>query len=59
MAVAERGGGLAQQVEALRARLARQTEATSRITASLDFETVLQGVLDSARSRIGSCGTGS
>ncbi len=53
MAVAERGGGLAQQVEDLRARLARQTEATSRITASLDFETVLQGVLDSACSLTG------
>ena len=51
--MASRVDELAQQVEALRARLARQTEATSRITASLDFETVLQGVLDSACSLTG------
>ena len=46
--MAKRADELAQQVEALRERLARQTEAMSRITASLDYATVLQGVLDSA-----------
>ena len=51
--MADRVEELQQQVEALRTRLARQTEATSRITASLDLESVLQGVLDSARSLTG------
>ena len=36
--------------EALRDRLSRLSEASLRINASLDFDTVLQGVLDSARS---------
>ena len=35
---------------ALRERLARLSEASLRINESLDFDTVLQGVLDSARS---------
>ena len=43
--MADRVDELQQQVEALRTRLARQTEATSRITASLDLESVLQGWL--------------
>ena len=40
---------LKQEVETLRDRLARLTEASHRINDSLDFESVLQGVLDSAR----------
>ena len=36
--------------EALRDRLSRLSEASLRINESLDFDTVLQGVLDSARS---------
>ena len=36
--------------EALRERLTRLSEASRRINESLDFDTVLQGVLDSARS---------
>ena len=51
--MADRVEELQQQVEALRDRLARQTEATSRITASLDIESVLQGALNSARSLTG------
>ena len=44
---------LAQENEALRERLSRLSEASLRINESLDFETVLQGVLDSARSLTG------
>ena len=36
--------------EALRERLSRLSQASQRINESLDFDTVLQGVLDSARS---------
>ena len=36
--------------EALRERLSRMSAASRRINESLDFDTVLQGVLDSARS---------
>ena len=39
-----------RQVEALRNRLSKLCEACRRINESLDFDTVLQGVLDSARS---------
>ena len=39
-----------QQIEALRDRLSRLSEASLHINESLDFETVLQGVLDSARA---------
>ena len=39
---------LEQEVITLRDRLARLTEASHRINDSLDFESVLQGVLDSA-----------
>ena len=46
-------GELAQENEALRQRLSRLSEASLRINESLDFETVLQGVLDSARSLTG------
>ena len=37
------------EVAALRERLSRLSEASRRINESLDFQTVLQGVLDSAR----------
>ena len=40
---------LMRENEALRDRLARLSEASLRINESLDFDTVLQGVLDSAR----------
>ena len=43
-------GDLARENEALRQRLSRLSEASLRINESLDFETVLQGVLDSARA---------
>ena len=39
-----------REIEALRDRLSRLSEASLRINESLDFDTVLQGVLDSARS---------
>ena len=41
---------LQQEVETLRDRLARLSQSSRRINDSLDFESVLQGVLDSARS---------
>ena len=44
---------LAQENESLRERLSRLSAASLRINESLDFETVLQGVLDSARSLTG------
>ena len=47
-------GDLTQENQALRGRLSRLSEASLRINESLDFETVLQGVLDSARSLTGS-----
>ena len=37
------------EIQALRGRLTRLSEASLRINESLDFDTVLQGVLDSAR----------
>ena len=40
---------LMRENQALRDRLARLSEASLRINESLDFDTVLQGVLDSAR----------
>ncbi len=39
-----------REIEALRERLSRLSEASRRINESLEFDTVLQGVLDSARS---------
>ena len=42
-----------RDMEALRERLSRLNEANHRINESLDFDTVLQGVLDSARSLTG------
>ena len=39
-----------REMEALRQRLSRLSQASLRINESLDFETVLQGVLDSACS---------
>ena len=44
---------LAQENESLRERLSRLSAASLRINESLDFGTVLQGVLDSARSLTG------
>ena len=42
-----------QVIQALRERLSRLSEASMRINESLEFDTVLQGVLDSARSLTG------
>ena len=44
----KRAEDLAQENAALRERLSRLSEASHRITESLDFDTVLAGVLDSA-----------
>lgn len=44
---------LEQEIVSLRVRLAKLNEASLRINESLVFETVLQGVLDSARSVTG------
>ena len=46
-------GELARENQALRQRLSRLSEASLRISESLDFDNVLQGVLDSARSLTG------
>ena len=46
-------GGFEQESQSLRDKLSRLTEASIRINESLDFDTVLQGVLDSARSLTG------
>ncbi len=45
--------GRDRDIEELRDRLSRLSEASLRISESLDFDTVLQGVLDSARSLTG------
>ena len=42
------------EIEALRERLSRLSEASLRINESLDFDTVLQEVVDSARALTGS-----
>ena len=42
-----------REIGELRDRLSRLSEASLRISESLDFDTVLQGVLDSARSLTG------
>ena len=39
-----------QQIEALRNRLTKLSEASIRINESLDLDTILKGILDSARS---------
>ena len=49
-----RNDELARENEALRERLTRLSEASLRINESLDFQAVLQGVLDSACSLTGS-----
>ena len=49
----ERDEGTATEIEALRDRLSRLSEASLRITEDLDFSAVLQSVLDSARSLTG------
>ena len=45
-----RADELEQEVLALRERLSRLSEASLRINETLDFDSVLQGVLDSARA---------
>ena len=50
----DRVDDLRRDVEAMRARISRLSEASVRINESLDFEVVLQGILDSARSLTGS-----
>ena len=45
-----RGDARDLEIQALRDRLSRLSEASLRINESLDFDAVLQGVLDSARS---------
>ena len=49
----DRSDELAQEVEALRDRLSGLSEASRRINESLDFETVLQGILGCARAITG------
>ena len=49
----ERPDEMMSEIEALRERLSRLGEAGFRINEDLDFNTVLQGVLDSARSLTG------
>ena len=49
----ERADPRDQELQALRERLARLSEASLRINENLDFNTVLKGVLDSARSLTG------
>ena len=44
-----------REILALKDRLSRLSQASLRINESLDFDTVLQGVLDSARSLTGAC----
>ena len=44
---------LQRQIEALRERLSRLNEVSLRINEGLDFETVVQGVLDSTRALTG------
>ena len=46
-------GDLRREIEALRQRLSRLSEASLRINESLDLDSVLQGVLDSARTLTG------
>ena len=46
----DREDDLSRQIEPLRERLSRLSEAGLRINESLDFDTMLQEVLDSARA---------
>ena len=46
----ERSEELERKIETLQERLSLLSEASLRINESLDLETVLQGVLDSART---------
>ena len=48
----DREDDLLRQIKALRERLSRLSEASLRINESLDFDVVLQDVLDSARTLI-------
>ena len=49
----QQGNERDSEIEELRDRLSRLSEASLRISESLDFDNVLQGVLDSARSLTG------
>ena len=49
----ERPDELRQQIEALQERVSRLSAAVLRISASLDLDTVLQEVVDSARALTG------
>ena len=49
----KRAAEMERDNEALRERLTRLSQASLHINESLDFNTVLQGVLDSARSLTG------
>ena len=49
----EQADGQAREIAELRDRLSRLSQASLRINESLDFDTVLQGVLDSACSLTG------
>ena len=49
----DREDDLLRQIDALRERLSRLSEASLRINESLDFDTVLQGVVDSACALMG------
>ena len=49
----EQADDQAQEIAKLRDRLSRLSQASLRINESLDFDTVLQGVLDSACSLTG------
>ena len=46
----EQADDKAREIAELRDRLSRLSQASLRINESLEFDTVLQGVLDSARS---------
>ena len=47
------GANIRPETEALRNRLSRLSEASLRITETLDLDTILQGVIDGARSLTG------
>ena len=49
----EQADDQAREIAELRDRLSRLSQASLRINESLDFDTVLQGVLDSACSLTG------
>ena len=44
------GANMRPETESLRSRLSRLSEASLRITETLDLDTILQGIIDGARS---------